>query len=143
MGNARDRLQSGVPFARREELLPPDWFAAWWDAALKTDPVGAAKALPAVRAPAGGNQDNTDYWDRGRSYYDPKKITAPTLIVTGDMDLVTPRSGARALHDSLENSAGHQIVEIKDASHVMMLEKNRMSLFEAVQQFIDAARVPK
>jgi pimeloyl-ACP methyl ester carboxylesterase len=141
MADARNRLQNGVPYGRREELLPPDWFAAWWDAALKTDPVGAKKTRPMVRAPAGIDQDYTDYWNQGRSYYDPRKITTHTLVVVGDMDLVTPSSGARALHESLENSADRQIVEIKDASHVVMLEKNRMSLFEAVQQFLDASQV--
>jgi pimeloyl-ACP methyl ester carboxylesterase len=131
-------LQNGVPYGRREELLPPDWFAAWWDVALKTDPVGAKKSRPSVRGPAGVAQDYMDYWDQGRSYYDPKKITAPTLVIVGDMDLQTPGRKARALHESLENSAGRQFVEIKDASHIMMLEKNRMSLFEAVQQFVEA-----
>jgi esterase/lipase len=93
-----------------------------------------------VRAPAGVNQDHADYWGQGRSYYDPKAITAPTMIVIGEMDLVTPRTGARALHASLENSSGRWLVELDDGSHVMMLEKNRMFLFEAVQQFLDAGR---
>jgi pimeloyl-ACP methyl ester carboxylesterase len=140
MAKARDRLQSGVPLGRREELLPPDWFAAWWDAVFKTDPVGARRAEPALRTPAGIGQDYDDYWDQGLSYYDPKMITAPTLIVVGEMDLVTPPSGARALHASLENSLGRQLVELTDGSHLMMLEKNRTSLFEAVQQFLDAGR---
>lgn len=143
MADARNRLQAGVPYGRREELLPPDWFAIWWDAVLKTDPVGAKADQPMVRGPGGVDQDWTEYWNRGRSYYDPKKITAPTLIVIGKMDQLTPVSGARALHKALENSAGRQIVVIEDASHVMMLEKNRMSLFEAVQQFLDTGRVPQ
>jgi hypothetical protein len=79
MADARNRLQSGVPYGRREELLPPDWFATWREAALKTDPVGAKAARPMVLGPGGLRQDWTDYWNQGRSYYDPKKITAPTL----------------------------------------------------------------
>jgi pimeloyl-ACP methyl ester carboxylesterase len=138
MADARGRLQLGVPFGRREELLPPDWFALWWDAALKTDPVGAKMTQPAVRAPGGAEQHFVDYWSKGQAYYDPKKITAPTLIVIGEMDMVTPRSGARALHASLENSVGRWLVELNDGSHVMMLERNRMSLFQAVQQFLGA-----
>jgi pimeloyl-ACP methyl ester carboxylesterase len=143
MADARNRMQTGVPFGRREELLPPEWFSAWWDVALKTDPVGAMKTKPMVRVPAGVNQNFEDYWDQGRSYYDPKRITTPTLVIVGDMDRMTPPVAARMLHDALENSAGRQFVEIKDASHIMMLEKNRLSLFEAVQRFLDAGRVPQ
>jgi pimeloyl-ACP methyl ester carboxylesterase len=142
MATARARTQMGVPFGRREELLPPAWFEAWWTAALKNDPVGANKAPPVVRTPAGIDLDWADYWDRGRSYYDPKKGTAPTLIVVGRMDQQTPVRWARALHEALENSAGRQIVVIEDASHIVMLEKNRMALFETVQRFFDASQAP-
>jgi esterase/lipase len=52
---------------------------------------------------------------------------------------VTPPDGARALHDALANSAGRRFVELKEGSHIIMLEKNRRALFEAVQQFLDGA----
>ncbi len=79
---------------------------------------------------------------RGKSYYDPTKITAPTLVVVAEWDGVTPPRSAKALHDALSNSAGRKFVELKEGSHIIMMEKNRMSLFEAVQQFLDVTNAP-
>lgn len=142
MEGARNRLQSGVPSARRDELLPPDWFAAWSAAALATDPVGSKQARPAIRVPAGVSQDFQEYWEQGRSYYDPKEITAPALVVVAEWDQVTPSSGAKGLYEALVNSAERRLVELKEGSHIIMLEKNRILLFEAVQQFLDTAGTP-
>lgn len=143
MAGARDRLQSGVPYGRRDELLPQDSFAAWSAAALTTDPVGAMKNPPVMRVPAGVSEDFRKYWEQGKSYYDPTRIVAPTLVIVAEWDNVTPPSGAKALYDSLANSAGRRLVELKEGSHIVMLEKNRISLFETVQQFLDAATAPQ
>jgi esterase/lipase len=95
-----------------------------------------------MRVPAGISQDFQEYWEQGRSYYDPKKITAPTLVIVAEWDQVTPSTGAKGLYESLVNSADRRLVELKEGSHIIMLEKNRMSLFETVQQFLDAAAAP-
>ena len=142
MEGARNRMQAGVPYDRRDELLPPESFAAWSAAALATDAVGATQAPPVLRVPPGVNQDTQAYWDQGKSYYDPGKITAPTLVVVAEWDDSTPPAEAKALYDSLANSADRRFVELKEGSHMMLLEKNRMSLFEAVQQFLDTASAP-
>lgn len=142
MEGARNRMQAGVPYDRRDELLPPESFAAWSAAALATDPVGASQAPPVLRVPPGVDQDFQAFWDQGKSYYDPRKIAAPTLVVVAEWDDSTPPAGAKALYDSLANSADRRFVELKEGSHMMLLEKNRMSLFEAVQQFLDAASAP-
>jgi pimeloyl-ACP methyl ester carboxylesterase len=134
---ARKRFQSGVPADRRDELMPPAWFAAWSAADLATDPVGAKKDPPAMRVPPGISEESQAYWEAGKSYYDPKTITAPALVVVAEWDELTPPSGARALHDALANSGGRRLVELKEGSHIIMLEKNRMALFQTVQQFLD------
>ena len=134
---ARKRFQSGAPADKAEALMPADWFAAWSDALLAIDPVGAAQAPPVVRIPAGVREDLQDYWDAGKAFYDPAAITAPTLIVVGAWDGVTPPSGARALHDALVNSRGRRFVEIAEATHIVMLERKRMALFGEVQRFLD------
>jgi pimeloyl-ACP methyl ester carboxylesterase len=134
---ASKRFQSGAPADRAEALMPADWFAAWSQALLATDPVGAAQEPPVVRIPAGVREDVRDYWDAGKAFYDPAAITAPTLIVVGEWDALTPPGGARALHDALVNSPGRRFVEIAEATHVVMLEKNRTELFREVQRFLD------
>jgi esterase/lipase len=100
------------------------------------------KAQPVMRVPAGVSQDAQEYWGQGRSYYEPKQVTASTLVVVAEWDQVTPSTGARALYEALANSAERRFVELKEGSHIIMLEKNRMSLFEAVQQFLDTTDAP-
>jgi pimeloyl-ACP methyl ester carboxylesterase len=137
MGQARRRIQAGVPEGKLDVLMPPPWFETWSAATLATDPMGAQQDPPVIRIPAGVSQDVRAYWDAGKSYYDPKAITVPTLAVVAEWDAVTPPGGTRALYDALTNSAQRRFVEIKEGTHAVMLETNRMALFEAVQQFLD------
>src|SRR5262249_27360926 len=118
----RTRFQSGVPAGRRDELMPADWFAAWSAADLARRPVGATNDPPVLLVPPGVAEDSEIYWNFGKPYYDPKKITAPTLVVAAEWDAVTPADQARALHDALVNSPGKRFVELKEGSHIMMLE---------------------
>jgi len=142
MGQARRRIQAGVGDSQLDELMPPAWFAAWSAATLASDSVGAQQDPPVLRTPAGVSQDVRAYWDAGKSYYDPTAITAPVLAIVGEWDGVTPPDGARALHEALVNSRERRFVEIKEGTHALLLEKNRMALFEAVQQFLDGAGAP-
>jgi hypothetical protein len=64
--------------------MPPARFEAWSAATLATDPVGAQEDPPVFRTPAGVSQDVRAFWDEGVSYYDPKAITAPTLVVVAE-----------------------------------------------------------
>jgi pimeloyl-ACP methyl ester carboxylesterase len=134
---ARKRFQSGAPADKAAALMPADWFAAWSAALLATDPVGAAQAPPVVRIPAGVREDLRDYWDAGKAFYDPAAIAAPTLIVVGEWDAVTPPEGARGLYDALVNSPGRWLVEIAEGTHIVMLERERTALFREVQRFLE------
>jgi pimeloyl-ACP methyl ester carboxylesterase len=106
MAQARRRLQAGAPKGQLGTLMPPAWFEAWSAATLATDPVGAQQDPPVLRTPAGVSQDASAFWDEGKSYYDPKRITAPTLAVVAEWDTVTPADEARALYEALVNSRG-------------------------------------
>src|SRR5258705_12911828 len=87
---ALGRWMTGVPEDKKGTLIPAGWFDAWADATFATDPEGA-KANPAfIRAPNGVVQDSTDYWAAGKAYYDPAKITAPTLLIHAEWDRDTP-----------------------------------------------------
>jgi len=134
---ARKRFQSGAPPERIDELMPSAWFEAWSAAVLATDPAGAKQNPPVVRIPPGVAQDFQDYWNAGLSYYDPQAIVAPTLVVVAGWDAVTPPGPARSLFDALANSSNRRFAQIKEGTHILMLEKNRMQLFREVQQFLD------
>jgi pimeloyl-ACP methyl ester carboxylesterase len=120
--------------------MPSAWRDVWAAAAVSTDPVGAARTPPTVRSPAGPVQDNLDYWSAGKPFYDPSRITAPTLIVTAEWDGRNPATLGRELFTKLTNAAAKRFIEIGEASHFMMLERNRLQLFREVQLFLDEPR---
>ena len=138
MATARERLQAGAPDDRKNDLMPASWFEAWSAAALASDPVGSKQEPPVLRSPAGVFQDNRTYWDAGKPYYDPERIKIPTLVVVAEWDPLS--QGVQALFHKLPNGPNKRLVEIGEGTHFVMLEKNRMELFQEVQFFLDWAR---
>src|SRR5262245_19474676 len=92
---------------------------------------------PVVRSPAGTVQDGRDYWSAGKPLYDPSRIVAPTLVVTAEWDDANPPALGRAVFSKLSGAAAKRYVEIGEASHLVMLERNRLQLFREVQLFLD------
>jgi pimeloyl-ACP methyl ester carboxylesterase len=134
---AKARWLNGVPEHKQAGLIPPGWFEQWANAIWATDDWGARQNPPVVRAPNGTVQDTSEFWTSGKTMYDPAKITAPTLITVGEWDRDTPPTMARTLFPLLVNSPGKRLVVLPEATHHMMLEKNRKMLFETVQAFLD------
>jgi pimeloyl-ACP methyl ester carboxylesterase len=134
---AQARRFTGIPEHKKADLFPAGWFDAWANATWATDPVGAKANPPVLRAPNGTVQDTTEYWSAGKAYYDPAKITAPTLLVLAEWDNDTPPYMAQTLFPLLVNSPGKRLVMIAEGAHGIIMEKNRLKLFEAVQSFLD------
>jgi len=136
---AKTRWLTGVPEDKKATLIPPGWFDAWADATFATDPVGAKMNPPVIRAPNGVQQDGDEFFAAGRPYYDPAKITTPTLLVHAEWDRDTPAYMAQTLFPLLVNAPGKRYVQLPEGTHTIMMEKNRLMLFEAVQAFLDEA----
>jgi len=134
---ARIRWLTGVPEDKADTLIPAGWFEQWTAATWASDPVGAQQSPPVIRAPNGTVADTADYWLAGKAYYDPAKISVPTLVVIGEWDNDTPPYMAQTLFPLLVNSPGKRLVMLPEATHTMMLEKNRQMLFRTVQAFLD------
>ncbi|MCP4620086.1 MAG: alpha/beta hydrolase [Bradyrhizobium sp.] len=137
---AKERWYTGVPEDKKAALIPAGWFDAWADATFATDPVGAKMSPPVVRAPNGVVQDSTDFFGAGKAYYDPAKITVPTLLIHAEWDKDTPPYMAQTLFPLLVTSPGKRYVALPEGTHSIIMEKNRMMLFEAVQAFLDEAK---
>ena len=45
---------------------------------------------PVLRAPNGVMQDGSEFFGAGKPYYDPAKITVPTLLVVAERDRDAP-----------------------------------------------------
>jgi pimeloyl-ACP methyl ester carboxylesterase len=134
---ARERWLNGVPEDKKADLIPAGWFDAWADATFATDPVGAAQSPPVLRAPNGVLLDGSLYWAASRPLYDPAKITVPTLLVVGEWDRDTPPYMAQTLFPLLTQAPAKRLVMIGEATHTVIMEKNRMQLFNEVQLFLE------
>lgn len=134
---AKARWLTGVPEAKVAELIPPGWFEAWAAATFASDPRGAKENPRKLRAPNGTLLDTREYWSAGKPYYEPGEVRVATLIVVGEWDRDNPPELAQTLFPKLVNAPHKQLVNIGEATHTVLMEKNRMQLFRAVQAFLD------
>ena len=133
---ALKRWLTGVPEAKQGDLIPKGWFDAWANATWATDPESAKKDPPALRAPNGVIADFKDIWFAGKSTYDPAQIDVPVLLVQAEWDADTPPYMARKLFSLLTNTPFKRYVLIGEGTHTVVMEKNRLQLFRAVQDFL-------
>jgi pimeloyl-ACP methyl ester carboxylesterase len=136
---ALGRWLTGVPEDKKASLIPAGWFDAWANATWATDQAGAAMDPPVLRAPNGVVQDGLEFFGAGKAYYDPAKITVPTLLVGAEWDRDTPPYMAQTLFPLLVNSPAKRYVMLAEGTHTIVMEKNRLELFKAVQAFLDEA----
>jgi alpha-beta hydrolase superfamily lysophospholipase len=100
------------------------------------DPNGAGKT---VRAPNGVVLDGKEYWSARKAIFDPAKITAPVLLVVGEWDQDKPTHMAQTVLALLVNAKWRQLTMPSEATHTVLMEKNRMLLFRTVQHFLEEA----
>lgn len=137
---AAKRRRAGLSDAQAKDLMPQEWFDAWWTANMALDPVGAAQNPPVVRAPNGVIEDGQRYWSAGKAYYDPSNITVATLVILAEWDADTPPYMAQAVFAKLNNTPRKRMVMIGEGTHGVALEKNRLQLFHEVQLFLEEPR---
>ncbi len=134
---ALGRWMTGVPEDKKATLIPAGWFDQWADATWATDQEGAKMNPPVLRAPNGVVQDTADFFGAGKAYYDPSKIVVPALLVGAEWDRDAPPYMGQTLFPLLVNSPGKRYVQLAEGTHTIVMEKNRLKLFEAVQAFLD------
>ncbi|MGD9995921.1 MAG: 3-oxoadipate enol-lactonase [Ilumatobacteraceae bacterium] len=93
-------------FAPKFEDRHADWFAAAQTTFDAIDPMGYAACCAALR-----DTDLTELAGR---------ITAPTLVICGDVDLATPPSEAERIHARI---AGSELTILDDAGHLSNLDQ--------------------
>jgi pimeloyl-ACP methyl ester carboxylesterase len=134
---AKARWLKGVPEDKQSTLIPPRVFDAWWNATIADDPVGAKMDPPKVRAGNGVRVEFANYWAAGKPYYDPGKITVPTLLIHAEWDADLPTYMAEAYFARLTSAPYKRFVELGEGTHTVMLEKNRMQFFHEILGFLD------
>jgi len=134
---ALGRWMTGVPEDKKKELIPPGWFERWAEATFATDPEGARRNPPVIRAPNGVMLDGQEYWMKGRAIYDPARLTMPVMLVLAEWDRDTPPYMAHALFPLIVNAPWKRCVTIGEGTHTVVMEKNRLQLFREVQFFLE------
>jgi pimeloyl-ACP methyl ester carboxylesterase len=134
---AKSRWLTGVAEDKKANLIPAGWFEAWADATFATDPVGAKQTPQVLRAPNGVVQDRRECWSVGKALYDPAGIRVPTFLAHAEWDADMPNYMFYEYFAKLTNAPYKRCVQIGEGTHSVMMEKNRMQLFQAVQQFLD------
>jgi len=134
--SARAFAISGIPKERVDDIAPLAGFDAWWAATLATDPDGAKQSPPVVRSPNGVLQDFED-WAAGKPTYDPAMIQAPTLLLVGEWDVITPPAMAQALFTQLTHAPERRLIQFSEATHFMIIEKHRLRVLREVRNFLD------
>ena len=134
---AKVRWLTGVPEAKKADLIPAGWFDAWADATFATDPVGSKLTPPTLRAPNGTVLDTREFWAAGKPLYDPGLIKVPTFLAHAEWDQDLPSYMLYAYFEKLTGAPYKRYVQIGEGTHTVIMEKNRMQLFTAVQQFLD------
>lgn len=135
---ALGRWLTGVPEDKKAALIPPGWFDAWADATFATDPVGAARTPPVLRAPNGVVLDGQRFWSAGKATYDPAALTMPVLLTLAEWDRDTPLYMAQTLFPLLARSPHKRLVVLGEGTHSVLMERNRLDLFQVVQDFLEA-----
>lgn len=92
---------------------------------------------PVLRAPNGVVQDGREYWNAGKSLYDPGEIGVPTFLVHAEWDAELPSYMLYEYFAKLTNTPCKRYVQIGEGTHFVIMEKNRMQLFQEVQHFLD------
>jgi pimeloyl-ACP methyl ester carboxylesterase len=132
------RLQKGVPDGEAAKIFPAAWKSAWEDALLANQPAAKTHTPPRFRSPTGVVLDSALYLGASKPLYDPKQIKAPTLIIRGAWDELTPLSHSQALFALLQNAPVRHLIEIPRATHFIEVETGRDALFREVQRFLDS-----
>ena len=137
------RWLSTAPEYARNSLVPEGWFETWAEATLAEDPWSGGKSPERLRASNGPIQDIRDYWRAGRAFYDPARIEAPTLLVHGEWDIDVTIDLALSIFQKLTSAPYRRWVEIGEATHLVLMEKNRMQAFEAIASFFSESYAPE
>jgi pimeloyl-ACP methyl ester carboxylesterase len=138
----REQRSIGVPESKKFEIFPAGWFETFADATWATDPLGAQSGQRVMRVPNGALQDTAESWAAGKPYYDPAKITAPTLLTVAEWDRDTPPYMAQTLLALLVNSPARRIVILPEGTHDIFMERGRNGLLQAVQVFLEEQGKP-
>ncbi|MGF6371625.1 pimeloyl-ACP methyl ester carboxylesterase [Paraburkholderia sp. RAU6.4a] len=137
--DARERWVNAAPEWKRNTLIPDGGFEAWLDNTVRTEPDEALRKNQSIRVANGPIQDIREYWGAGKAFYDPGQIEVPVLLIHGEWDVDVPLALAQDYFTQLSGSPDKRWLELGEATHMLMLEKNRGHAYQALVSFLSEA----
>ena len=128
------RWSTGLDTAALNNIVSEAARRAWCEHTANCDPSFAQTGV--LRAPCGVIKDYQHCMQSGEDWYDPSRIAAPVLIVTGELDEETTPDQGRRLFARLTSAAYKQLTIIGQGTHSLMLENSRRQLHAAVDGFL-------
>jgi len=129
------RWEGEIPLDNKDDYREKAAAHAFSVAALATDPTSNSRTPPSLRAPNGVLED-TFHQATGRRMWNASSIYAPTLVIAGEYDTWSFPEDREVLMRDLTNAPRKKSVLIKDATHFVLFEKNRVPFFEAIEAFL-------
>ncbi|MCO4317789.1 alpha/beta hydrolase [Phyllobacterium sp. 21LDTY02-6] len=132
-----------APEHARERLVPQGWFDLWARFVLAEEVSEADRERGHIRATNGPIQDIRTYWRAGNPYYQPGEIRAPVLLLHGEWDIDVPLDLARAYFGELTGARYRRWLELGEATHLALMESNRMQAYVEIARFFDECFEPE
>jgi pimeloyl-ACP methyl ester carboxylesterase len=135
---AQDRLEQlrfkdALPPGK--SLLDPAIERTWAAEFAATNPHVKGDKPDIMRIPQGPSVDINSVM-RGNYPYTPADVRVPIFVVYGNYDVVVNDEGASTFLAKFTSSPLKWRLRVDDGTHVMHLERNRRSLYESVEAFI-------
>lgn len=122
----------------QDTVLENDVIDFWEKRWLESDLEAEINQREFVRYPSGWKYDLYNCWS-GDCFFDPQKLTVPTLLVRGEWDTSFNEEDASALFKELANVSTKRSVLLEKSTHVAHLEKSRYQLYNEVNLFLTHA----
>lgn len=129
------RFREDIPKEESPVILRQD-FDKWGKAFLESDPYSRSKNQQGVKIPSGPFVDILSTWYAGYVAYDPAQLKFPMLVIRGEWDSLFDDADEKKF---MQNIGSRTIwsIKIENSTHLLLLEKNRLQLYQSVQEFLN------
>ncbi len=134
--SALTRWSVGMDEAKMAEIVSMEQRRQWCEDTIMSDEEALSFDPPQMKAPTGVMKDFMHYSSTGEDWYDPGKITAPTLVVVGEFDMETTPEQCREVFSRLTSSPEKRMTIIGNGTHSLLLENHRRELGQVVSRFL-------
>ncbi|HKB40068.1 MAG TPA: alpha/beta fold hydrolase [Gemmataceae bacterium] len=129
------RWDGEIPVPDKTQYREPGVAEAFWEECMASDPTSKSRNPPSLRAPNGVLED-TFMQATGRPIWNASSIYVPVLVIAGEYDTWSYPEDRAGLMRDLTHAPSKRSVLIKDGTHFVLFEKQRLEFFGEVLKFL-------